>query len=216
LTNSSLHTPLLLRQRARTHLRTIRPTGLLAKSASLAVTRGRTDQFANNLAQSFGYAKQRSVVPQLTSAVCDSINQGGDPARLAAGTAIGKAIAGGGDSQAAVAEATATAMCQGGSTAQAWAAAYAIALSKDANGCLVLNEAKAQAQAKCGDGAADAVSNAEATSNILGFCGLLDGLPDMDMSVSAGKSGSSASHGGWGEGTAGGWAGGNGWKGGRK
>jgi hypothetical protein len=61
---------------------------------------------------------------------------------------MAQAIAQGGDSKAAVAEATAQAFCEGGSTAQSWAAAYAVTLSKDSNGCLVLNEAKALAQVR--------------------------------------------------------------------
>jgi hypothetical protein len=188
-------------------------TGLLAKSANFAVTRGHTDRYANNLASAFGYAKQQQKVPQLTSAVCSSIAEGGDAARYATGNAIATAIAAGGDSKAAVAEATATALCEGGSTAQAWSSAYAVALSKDSNGCLVLNEAKAMAQARCGDGAAEAISNAESASNVLGFCGMLDGFPP-DFSMSSGNGGSSATNGGWGQGSAtgsGGIGGNGGW-----
>ena len=198
------------------------PAGLLAKSADLAVTRGQTDKYASTMANAFGYAKQQQQVPQLMEAVCQSINTGGDSARYATGNAIAQAIAQGGDSKAAVAEATATALCSGGSQAQAWSSAYAIALSKDQNGCLVLNEAKAMAQAKCGDGAADAVAEAEASSSVLGFCGLLEGFfPDTDISVAGGNSGSTSSgnngigssgQGGWG-GSQGSWGQGGGWGG---
>jgi len=170
--------------------------GLLAKSADLAVNRGQTDRYANTLADAFGYAQQQQQVPQLTNAVCESINTGGDSARYASGTAIAQAIAAGGDSKAAVAEATATALCSGGSMAQAWSSAYAVALAKDQNGCLVLNEAKALAQARCGDGAADSVADAEASSTVLGFCGLLEGFfPDTETSWSGGNSGSTSSAG---------------------
>lgn len=167
--------------------------GLLAKSADLAVSRGRADAYASNLANAFGYAKQSSQVPQLTSALCGAINQGGDAARVATGQAIAKAIAGGGDSRQAVAEATANALCSGdASQAQAWSSAFAVALSTNQQGCLVLNEAKAMAQARCGaDGTAEAVSNAEASSSVLGFCGLmLDGVfgDGADMSFSGGSS----------------------------
>lgn len=160
----------------------------------MAVSRGQTDRYANTLANAFGYAQQQQQVPQLTEAVCEAVQTGGDSAKFAAGSAIATAIAQGGTSKAAVAEATATALCAGGSQAQAWSSAYAIALAKDQNGCLVLNEAKAMAQAKCGDGAADSVANAEASSQVLGFCGLLEGFfPDEEVSFSGGNSGSTTS-----------------------
>jgi hypothetical protein len=178
--------------------------GLLAKSADLAVTRGQTERYASTLANAFGYARQQQQVPQLTTAVSEAITSGGDSMRFASGTAIAQAIAQGGDSKAAVAEATATALCAGGSQAQAWSSAYAVALSQDRNGCLVLNEAKALAQAKCGDGAADAVADAEASSTVLGFCGLLEGLfPDTDVSFRGSNSGSTGSTNGWGQGSQG-------------
>jgi hypothetical protein len=169
----------------------------------LAVKRGQTDRYAQTLAKSFGYAKQQQQVPQLTDAVIQAITTGGDAARYASGTAIATAIAQGGDSKAAVAEATATALCAGGSQAQAWSSAYAVALAQDKNGCLVLNEARAMAQAKCGEGAADAVADAEASSTVLGFCGLLEGIfPDTEMSWSGGNSGSTSTGNDWGrEGT---------------
>jgi hypothetical protein len=55
----------------------------------------------------------------------------------------------------------------------------------------VLNEAKAMAQARCGAGAAESISKAEATSMVLGFCGLLDLIP-IDYNFSSGNSGSSS------------------------
>lgn len=180
--------------------------GLLARSADLAVRNGQTDRYASTLADAFGYAQQQESVPQLTEAICDSIETGGDAAKYASGTAIAQAIAQGGDSKAAVAEATATALCTGGSTAEAWSSAYAIALSQDKNGCLVLNEAKAMAFSMCGNGAADAVAEAEASSSVLGFCGLLEGMfPDNELSFSSGNSGSTSTAGG-----SNGW-GSNGW-----
>lgn len=54
----------------------------------------------------------------------------------------------------------------------------------------MLNQAKALAQARCGNGAAEAFSKAEATSTVLGFCGLLDLVPG---GVNMGWSGSSGS-----------------------
>lgn len=165
--------------------------GLLAKSADLAVSRGQTERYANTLADAFGYAQQQQRVPQLTQAVVESINTGGDAARYASGTAIAQAVAAGGDSKAAVAEATAVALCSGQATAQSWSSAYAVALAKSQDGCLVLNEAKALAQARCGEGAADAIADAEASSTVLGFCGLLEGFfPDTEMSWSGGNTGS--------------------------
>jgi hypothetical protein len=166
---------------------------LLAKSARLAVSNGLTDSYADTMADAFVYARRKKHVPQMTTAVADAIATGGAPTRYAYGQAIATAIAQGGDSQAAVAEATATAICAGGSTASAWASAYAVALSQDSRGCLVLNEAKAMAKAQCGNGASQAISEAEATSTVLGFCGLLDMLPGgINMGWSGGNSGSNS------------------------
>jgi len=166
--------------------------GLLATSADLAVSKGQTQAFAGTMADAFAVSKRGAYVPQFTRSVTDAISRGGPSTKLAYGEAIATAIAQGGDSKAAVAEATATAFCEGGSTAQSWASAYAIALSKDASGCLVLNEAKAMAQARCGAGASEAFSKAEATSMVLGFCGLLDMIPDINYNFSGGNSGSSS------------------------
>jgi hypothetical protein len=171
--------------------------GLLAKSAGLAVSRGQTDKYARTMADAFAYSRRRRNIPQFTSAVADAIATGGAPTRYAYGQAIATAIADGGDSQAAVAEATATALCEGGSTATAWSQAYAVALSQNSQGCLVLNQAKAMAQAKCGAQGAKTLSNAEATSTVLGFCGLLDMLPG-GMSYWAGGNSGSSSSGGYG------------------
>lgn len=166
--------------------------GLLAKSADLAVSKGQTSAFANTMADAFAVSKRGAYVPQFTRSVADAISRGGASTKLAYGEAIATAIAQGGDSKAAVAEATAAAFCEGGSTAQSWASAYAIALSKDSSGCLVLNEAKAMAQARCGAGAAESISKAEASSVVLGFCGLLDMIPDINYNFSSGNSGSSS------------------------
>jgi hypothetical protein len=150
------------------------------------VTRGQTDAFASTMADAFGAAKRGSIVPQFTRSVADAVSQGGPSTRLAVGEAMATAIAGGGDSRAAVAEATATAFCEGGSTAQSWASAFAVALSKDRNGCLVLNEAQALAQARCAGNVAETFSKAEATSLVLGFCGLGDLIPDFNFSSGQG------------------------------
>jgi len=165
---------------------------LLAKSADLAVNRGQTAPFANTMADAFSAAKRGGIVPQFTKSVSGAVAQGGAPATLAFGEAIATAVAQGGDSSAAVAEATATAFCEGGSTAQSWANAYAVALSKDSKGCLVLNEAKAMARAQCGAGAAEALSKAEATSTLLGFCGLADFIPGFDFNFGTSQSGGSS------------------------
>jgi hypothetical protein len=149
-------------------------------------------------------------MPQFTNAVADAISTGGAPTRYAYGQAIATAIAQGGDSQAAVAEATASAFCAGGSTASAWASAYAVALSQDSRGCLVLNQARAMARARCGPGVAESFSRAQSTSVVLGFCGLFDFIPGLNMGWSGGDAGSNAAGGGladangWG-GTGGGW-----------
>ncbi|KAF6257954.1 hypothetical protein COO60DRAFT_1521418 [Scenedesmus sp. NREL 46B-D3] len=166
---------------------------LLAKSAGYAVQNGQTGRFANTMAGAFGAARRRRSMPQFTTAVASAIATGGAPTRYAYGQAIATAIAQGGDGQAAVAEATATAICAGGSTASAWASAYAVALSQDSRGCLVLNQAKAMAKAQCGNGASKAFSDAEATSTVLGFCGLLDLLPGgIGMGWAGGNSGSNS------------------------
>lgn len=169
---------------------------LLAKSAGLAVSRGQTDRYARTMADAFAYSRRRKNIPQFTSAVADAIATGGAPTRYAYGQAMATAIADGGDSQAAVAEATATALCEGGSTATAWSQAYAVALSQNSQGCLVLNQAKAMAQAKCGAHGAEALAKAEATSTVLGFCGLMDMLPSgLNYNWAGGNSGSSSSGG---------------------
>jgi hypothetical protein len=165
---------------------------LLAKSANLAVDRGQTTPFANTMADSFGVAKRDNSVPEFTKSVTGAVQQGGAPATLAFGEAIATAVAQGGDSKAAVAEATATAFCEGGSTAESWSSAFAVALSKDSSGCLVLNEAKAMAQAKCGPGAAESITKAEASSLVLGFCGLLDFFPGFDFNFGSSQSGGSS------------------------
>lgn len=150
---------------------------LLAKSAGLAASRGQTNKYARTMANALKYAKQKQTVPQFTTAVADAIATGGPSTRYVYGQAIATAIAGGSDGKAAVAEATATAMCQGGSTAASWAQAYAVALTQNSQGCLVLNQAKALAKAKCGAQGAEAVAKADATSTVLGFCGLMDMIP---------------------------------------
>ncbi|KAF6257956.1 hypothetical protein COO60DRAFT_1521458 [Scenedesmus sp. NREL 46B-D3] len=144
------------------------------------------------MSNAFVYARRNRYVPQFTTAVADAIATGGAPTRYAYGQAIATAIAQGGDSQAAVAEATASAFCAGGSTASAWSSAYAVALSQDSRGCLVLNQARAMARARCGPGAAEAVSRAQSTSTVLGFCGLFDFIPGLNMGWSGGDAGSNA------------------------
>jgi hypothetical protein len=144
------------------------------------------------MADTFAVSKQQNIIPQMTRSVTDAMTQGGAPATLAFGEAIATAVAQGGDSKAAVAEATATAICEGGSTAEAWSSAYAVALSKDSQGCLVLNEAKAMARAKCGQGAAQSITKAEASSIVLGFCGLLDFIPGFDFNFGTSQSGGSS------------------------
>jgi len=185
-------------------------SGLLAKSAGFAVNKGQTNKFARTMAQAFGVAKQKKAVPAMTTAVADAIAQGGADARYAMGTAIAQAVAAGGDSQAAITEATANAFCAGGSIANSWASAYAVALSQDAKGCLVLNQAKALAQSACGSGAANSIARAEATSLVMGFCGLLDMVPGGGgMGWSGGSTGSStAGPGAAADGSGLGWTGG--------
>ena len=145
----------------------------LARGADLAVNRGYLDPFSRMIGGAFGVARRRNSVPQMTTAITEAVATGGTNAQVTYGTAIAKAVAAGGDSQAAVAEATATAYCEGGSTAESWSNAYAVAISQDSKGCLVMNEARAMAMAKCGGGQFTSEAKAEATSTVLGFCGLL-------------------------------------------
>jgi hypothetical protein len=164
---------------------------VLAKGANLAVTKGYTEEYGSLMANTFGAAKRKKKVPQMTAAVTEAVATGGENAQIAYGTAIAKAIAGGGDSQAAIAEATATAYCQGGATADSWSNAYAVAISQDSKGCLVLNEARALAQARCRGGQFTSDAQSEATSTVLGFCGLLP--PGYGgSSFASGTSGSTA------------------------
>jgi len=167
---------------------------VLAKGADLAVTKGYTDEYGNLMANTFGAAKRKNKVPQMTTAVTEAVSTGGENAQVAYGTAIAKAIAGGGDSKAAIAEATATAYCEGGATADSWSNAYAVAIAQDAKGCLVLNEAKALAQARCRGGQFTSDAQSEATSTVLGFCGLLP-LGYGGSSFTSGSSGSTAAAG---------------------
>eukprot|EP00879_Flechtneria_rotunda_P008825 GHRR01009243.1.p1 GENE.GHRR01009243.1~~GHRR01009243.1.p1 ORF type:complete len:473 (+),score=194.98 GHRR01009243.1:401-1819(+) len=168
-------------------------SNLFAKSAGYAVSRGQTRSYARAVAGAFAVARQRRYLPQFTSAVAEAIATGGSQSRYAYGQAIATAIAQGGDSSAAVADATATAICTGGSTANAWASAYAVALSQDSRGCLVLNQARAIAQARCGRNGAEASAQSEASSRVLGFCGLLNYLPGgFNFGVSGANSGSNS------------------------
>jgi hypothetical protein len=146
--------------------------GLLRRSADYAVNNGHVDGFSRSMSRAFGFARERNFMGLFVPAVCDAISGGGDSVRYAYGSAIATAIS---EDGTAVAEATATALCQGGSRAEAFASAYAIALQQNSQGCLVLNQARAMAYARCGAGAAEAWSRAEATSTVLGFCGLWGG-----------------------------------------
>lgn len=159
---------------------------LLRRSADFAVNNGHVQGFSRSMSQAFVFARQRNLLPSFVPAIADAILNGGEPTRYAFGSAIATAIAEGGDGRVAVAEATATAMCSGGSTAQAWAEAYAVALSQDQQGCTVLNEARAIAYARCGPGFAESWVRTEATSTVLGFCGLDNGT---DFPVSGNNGG---------------------------
>lgn len=156
---------------------------LLRRSAERAVDSGNVLGFAQSMANAFIFAAQRDYMPRFATAVADAISTGGAPARYAYGEAIATAIAAGDDGQAAVAEATAEAFCAGGATASSWASAYAVALEKDARGCLVLSQARAMAEVKCGASGAQAFSKAQTTSVLLGFCGLLDLVPTGSLNL---------------------------------
>lgn len=171
--------------------------GLLAKSADLCVTRGQTDAYADMMTDAFKYARKNKQLPQLASAVSNALATGGTSTKYAIGQAIATAVAGDADSKQAIAEATSTVLCSGdNSKAMAWSQAFAIALSQDSNGCLILNQAKALAQAQCGNSAAQTSTQAEATSTVLGFCGLLDSIPGgVDMGWSGSTGGSSSNSG---------------------
>jgi hypothetical protein len=179
-----------------------RAGAVFAQSASLAVGRGYGSAYSKTMAQAFTQSRRRRNLPQFTQAVTQALTTGDDNTKAAFGEAIATAVASGGDGQAAVAEATATAFCSGGGSANAWASAYAVALTQNARGCLVLNQAKAIAQARCGGGQFTASAQAEATSTVLGFCGLLPGgfLDQFGSGWSTSQGGATASQGAFGQG----------------
>lgn len=77
---------------------------LLGKSAATAVSKGQTKRFAQTMANAFTVAKQKSYMPQFTTALAESMSTGGAPAKYAFGQAMATAIAQGADGQAAVAQ----------------------------------------------------------------------------------------------------------------
>ncbi|GBF89828.1 hypothetical protein Rsub_02532 [Raphidocelis subcapitata] len=146
---------------------------VLTQSANYALARGQSAAFADAAADAFVASRRRGSVKNYGLAMADAINQGGDYGRYTYGQALARAIASGGDGQAAVAEATAEVFCQGNSYATAWSSAFAVALTQDQNGCLVLSQARAMAMASCGGGAFNSYSSSDASTRVLGFCGLL-------------------------------------------
>lgn len=61
----------------------------------------------------------------------------------------------------------------------------------------MLSQARALASARCGNGAAQSFSRAQATSVVLGFCGLGDLLPGLNLGWSSGNAGSSSTGNGY-------------------
>jgi hypothetical protein len=145
---------------------------VLARSASEALAAGQTNAFADAAADAFVASRRRGSARPLGLAMADAVASGGSTGSALYGQAIAKAVAAGGEGQAAVAEATAEVFCAGGAPASAWSSAFAVALNQDENGCLVLNQARAMAMSSCGGGAFNSVADADATSIVLGFCGL--------------------------------------------
>lgn len=67
---------------------------------------------------------------------------------------------------------------------------------QDENGCLVLKNARAMASASCGGGAFNSFSDSDATTKVLGFCGLLPPGFFDGFNYSGGDSGSTSWDGG--------------------
>lgn len=163
--------------------------GVLARGAGYAHARGQDAQFADACSSALLASRRQGSVRSFGLAMADAVQQGGEIGRYTYGQAIAKAVSQGSDGQQAVAEATAEVFCQGGSYANAWASAFAVALYQDENGCLALSKAQALAVASCGGGAFKSYSSSDATSKVLGFCGLATGAVP-GFSFNSGSSGS--------------------------
>jgi len=165
---------------------------VMARSANLALLRGQSGAFADATADAFVASRKRGTVKNFGLAMADAVSQGGDYGAYTYGQAIAKAVSAGGDGQAAVAEATAEVFCSGDSYASAWSSAFAVALNQDQNGCLVLSNARALATASCGGGAFNSYADSDATSRVLGFCGLFPpgAAPEFNFSSTDGGSNS--------------------------
>lgn len=163
---------------------------VFARSANFAMMRGQTGAFADATADAFVESRRRGSIKNFGLAMADAVNTGGQYGQYTYGQGIAKALAQGGDGQQAVAEATAEVFCNGNDYASAWSSAFAVALSEDENGCLVLSRARAMALASCGGGAFNSYSDSDATSQVLGFCGLFPPGAGPDFSFSTGDSGS--------------------------
>jgi hypothetical protein len=146
---------------------------VMARSAAVAYERGEpyVQSLAQSTAEAFTAAKAAGTIGDFAGAMAQALTEGGEYGQAAFGQAIAKAMATT-EGQAAVAEATASVFCGPNTYATAWAEAMSVALSRDARGCLVLNQAKAIAVARCNGGVFSAEAKAEATSRVLGFCGL--------------------------------------------
>jgi len=146
---------------------------VMARSAAVAYERG--DPYVQSLAQStaeaFTVARAAGTLGDFAGAMAQAVSEGGEYGQATFGQAMAKAMATT-EGQAAVAEATASVFCGPNTYATAWAEAMSVALSRDSRGCLVLNKAKAIAVARCNGGVFSAEAKAEATSRVLGFCGL--------------------------------------------
>jgi hypothetical protein len=146
---------------------------VMARSAAVAYERGDpyVQSLASSTAEAFTAAKAAGTLNDFAGAMAQALAEGGEYGQATFGQAMAKAMATS-EGQAAVAEATASVFCGPGTYATAWAEAMSVALSRDSRGCLVLNKAKAIAVARCNGGVFSAEAKAEATSRVLGFCGL--------------------------------------------
>ncbi|KAI8470303.1 MAG: hypothetical protein J3K34DRAFT_510396 [Monoraphidium minutum] len=166
---------------------------VLAGSASQALALGQVDPWAQATANAFLTSKKQGSLRNFGLSMADAVSRSGGDSRYAFGEALASAIGGGGDAAAAVAEATAEVFCAGeGDYASAWSSAFAVALSQDENGCLVLSKARALATASCGGGAFDSTSDTDATSKVLGFCGLFAPGAGPQFSINGSDGGSTS------------------------
>lgn len=149
-------------------------TSFLARSSALAIARGDYYNFASCTAEAFGVARRRGGLRDFAYAIADAIVESGSTGYYSYGQALATAYASA-DGGAAIAEATAEVFCYGNSYAEAWSQAYSVAITINRNGCVILSQAYAIAEASCGGGYFSSSAQSEATSQVFGYCGIRRG-----------------------------------------